>query len=223
MKRHLIFLFSIALLCFLAGCVSPVKKSQRYAQLYAEKPNSIMILPPINKSVNVQAKEQFYSSLTVPLTLYGYYVLPPLLTLEVLKEESAYDTENFLNNSMKPVGALFGVDAVLFTTIHNWEKSSLLNNITVKVEYMLKSTKTDSTLFHRIGTITYSSQMNSGNIFVDLVGQMLITAMQQEIAVGRRCNIYSLNDIPNGKFSPKFAADSVEAAASKEFRVRVSN
>lgn len=224
MKRNYIPLLSIALIFLLIGCVpTPVKKSQRYPLLYNERPKSIMILPPINKSVNVEAKEQFYSSLIVPLTLSGYYVLPPLLTIDVLKEESAYDAETFLNNSMKPVGALFGADAVLFTIIHNWEKSTVLNNITVKVEYMMKSTKTDSVLFHRIGRITYSSQLNSGNVWVDLLGQMLITSMQKEIEIGRKCNSYTLSDIPNGLYSPSFQADSIAPSGNKEFSVSVSN
>lgn len=224
MKRNYTPIFGIALIFLLIGCVqTPLKKSQRYHLLYTEKPKSIMIMPPINKSVNVEAKEQFHSSLIVPLTLSGYYVLPPLLTMDVLKEESAYDAETFINNSMKQVGALFGVDAVLFTTIHNWEKNSVLNNITIKVEYMMKSAKTDSILFHRIGRITYSSQLNSGNVWVDLVGQMLITSLQKEIVVGRKCNMFTLTDIPNGIYSPAFQVDSISAAGEKEFSVSVSN
>lgn len=224
MKNKYGLFLSIATTVLLIGCVStPVKKSQTYPLLYAERPKSIMILPPINKSVNVEAKEQFYSSLIVPLTLNGYYVLPPLLAIDILKEESAYDTENFIGNSMKPVGALFGVDAVLFTTIHNWDKTSLLNRIVIKVEYMLKSTKTDSILFHRIGEITYSTQLNSGNVWVDLVGQMLITSMQKEIIIGRKCNMFTLADIPNGIYSPSFQVDSVSPAGNKEFRATIAN
>lgn len=224
MKRSYIPFINIALLLLLTGCLeAPIKKSQRYPQLYKEKPLSIMILPPINKSVNIGAKEQFYSSLIRPLTLNGYYVLPPLLTLEVLKEESAYDAEMFLDNSMKQVGVLFGADAVLFTIVHNWEKVVLFNNITVKVEYMLKSTHTDSLLFHRIGTITYSSSMNSGNVFADLVGQMLVTSLQSEINVGRSCNGFSFQDIPNGIYSPNYCVDSTLQSGPKVFAVRVTN
>lgn len=220
MKR--IFYILPALAVLLASCsTNRVMKSERYAAMYDEKPVSILVMPPINRSTKVEAKELFYSSLIVPLSLQGYYIMPPLLTMEILKEESAYDAEMFINNSMKQVGNLFGVDAVLFTTIHEWAKTTIASQIRVVVEYTLKSTKTDEILFSRKGDIVYSPNTNSGSVLGNLVGNMLATALTKEIEVGRSCNIYTLGDIPAGKYSPSWGVDGETPAGAESFQVRV--
>ena len=196
-----------------------VTKSQRYSQLYEEQPVSILVMPPINRSTKVEAKELFYSSLTVPLTQKGYYVMPPLLTMEILKEESAYDAEMFIENSMKRVGELFGVDAVLFTTIHEWARTTVASQVRVVVEYTLKSTSTDEVLFSRKGNIVYNPKMNSGSFLGDLIGGMIMTAMTKEIELGRKCNVYTIGDMPAGKYSPSWGTDQSAKAGDADFSV----
>ena len=219
--KKLIYIFILGLVVTSCAPTMPTK-SATYKNLYEEKPLSILALPPINRSTKVEAKELFYSSLAVPFTLKGYYVMPPLLAMEILKEESAYDAEMFLNSSMKRVGELFGVDAVLFTTIHEWTKTAIASQIRVKIEYMLKSAKTDEILFNRIGDVTLSTTMNTGNAFADLIGGMVSTALTKEIVVGRNCNIYTLSDIPAGKYSPNFGMDGQEPAQPKEFKAIIN-
>ena len=213
-------LYFAALIVLLASCTATKlqTKSVTYKTLYEEKPLSILALPPINKSTKVEAKELFYSSLAVPFTLNGYYVMPPLLSMEILKEESAYDAEMFINGSLKKVGELFGVDAVLFTTIHEWTKTSIASQINVKIEYLLKSTKTDEILFNRIGDVTLSISMNTGSVLGNLVGSMIATSLTKEIVVGRSCNIFTISDIPAGKYNPLYGQDGEKKAQPKEFR-----
>lgn len=222
MKKILYFALFVAIL---AGC-TPTKlatKSDTYKTMYVEKPLSILALPPINNSTKVEAKELFYSSLSVPFTLNGYYVMPPLLAMEILKEESAYDAEMFINGSMKKVGELFGVDAVLFTTIHEWKKTTVASQINVKIEYLLKSTKTDEILFNRIGDVTLSISLNTGHPIANLVGSMLVTSLTKEIVVGRNCNMYTISDIPAGKYSPLFEQDGALTAQPKIFKSVIQN
>ena len=217
MKKLIYF---AAIVVLLASCTASKlqTKSVAYKTLYDEKPLSILALPPINKSTKVEAKELFYSSLAVPFTLNGYYVMPPLLSMEILKKESAYDAEMFINGSMKKVGELFGVDAVLFTTIHEWRKTSIASQVNVKIEYLLKSTKTDEILFNRIGDVTLRISVNSGNPLLDLAAGMIATSLTKEIVVGRTCNIYTISDIPAGKYSPLFGQDGEKKAQPKTFR-----
>ncbi len=211
-----------------ASCATQktVTKADRYKALYDERPISILAMPPINKSTKVEAKELFYSSLIVPLSLQGYYVMPPLLTMEILKEESAYDAEMFENSSMKPVGELFGVDAVLFTTIHKWNKTTVASRITVTLEYTLKSAKTDEILFNRTGTVTYNPNSGSSGgglagLAVSMAAKMLTTALTNEIIVGRKCNVYTLQDLPAGKYSPKHGKDGTTPSGEPSFNVTV--
>ncbi len=216
--------FYVLLITLLSSCATKMPtKSVAYKNLYSEHPLSILAMPPINRSTKVEAKELFYSSLAVPFALNGYYVMPPLLTMEILKEESAYDSEMFTNSSLKKMGELFGVDAVLFTTIHEWTKTSITSQIRVKIEYTLKSTKTDEILFNRIGDVTLTTSVNSGNVIANLAASMLATALTKEIIVGRNVNIYTIGDIPAGRYSPMYQKDGDQISQPKEFKKSISN
>ncbi|MDR0907535.1 MAG: DUF799 domain-containing protein [Rikenellaceae bacterium] len=218
--KKIIYILIVA--CLVVSCsTTRVTKSERYAEIYEEKPVSILVMPPINRSTKVEAKELFYSSLVVPLSQRGYYIMPPLLTMEILKEESAYDAEMFVGSSMRRVGELFGVDAVLFTTIHEWAKTTLAAQIRVVVEYTLKSTKTDEVLFSRKGDITYTPSSNSGNSLADVLSSMLTTALTSEIEVGRKCNVYTLGDLPAGKYSPSWGADGDTPSGAQSFKAQI--
>lgn len=221
MGRTLLFAAVAAAVLMCSCTATQTAKSQRYDRMYEEKPLSVLVMPPINRTTNVAAKELFYSSLVVPLTMRGYYVMPPMLTMEILKEESAYDAEMFANSSMNRVGGVFGVDAVLFTTIHEWEKTALLGQVRVVVEYTLKSTATDEVLFNRKGTVTYSPNADTGNALANILSNMVSTALTKEIELGRKCNAYAIEDIPAGKYSPEWGKDGDEPAADQTFSIKL--
>ncbi len=205
----------------LTSCATSVHKSKTYAKMYQAKPASILVLPPINKSTNVEAKEIFYSSLSAPICQKGFYVLPPLLAMTVLKEESAYDTEMFLNSSMQRVGDMFGVDAVLFTTIIDWKKVSIASYIEVEIEYILKSTKTDEILFRRKGNVTYSPQNVNGGL-LGLVANSIVTALTKEVTIAEQCNNYTFTDMPAGPYNTEeYINDSSTVSGPEEFKVRL--
>ena len=219
--KNTIYIFVLLLIMSSCTTTMPVTttKSVAYKKLYEERPLAILALPPINKSTNVEAKELFYSSLAIPFTLKGYYVISPLLAMEILKEESAYDAEMFVNSSMKNVGTLFGVDAVLFTTIHEWTKTTITSQIRVTIEYVLKSTKTDEVLFNRVGSVVLCLNPGSGYLLLDMLVGAISTSLTKEIRVGRDCNFYTISDIPAGKYSPDFGLDGESLSQPKEFNM----
>ena len=135
----------------------------------------------------------------------------------VREEESAYDAEMFEESSMQPVGRLFGVDAVLFTTIHEWTKTTIAAQVQVTVEYTLRSAKTDAILFHRKGTVIYNPNTSSGSVLLNMLGDMLSAALTKEIELGRQCNEEAIGDMPAGGYSPVFGQDGNENAGSEEF------
>lgn len=78
-------------------------REEAYPELYAQKPLSIVIMPPINQTNKVEAKEAVYASLYKPLVERGYYVFSPMLAQELLQSESADDAELFLEGNLKTV------------------------------------------------------------------------------------------------------------------------
>ena len=99
MKRVLIILATIALLSS-CGMTTGLTRGTQYPLMYKEKPVTLLVMPPINNTTNVEAKDLLYTSISKPLIDAGYYVIPPMITMEVLKEESAYDSEIFVDSSL---------------------------------------------------------------------------------------------------------------------------
>ena len=226
--RKLIKLIIIAVLFASCSTTQPIAKSVAYKGVYDEKPVSILLMPPINRSTNVEAKEFFHSTLCMPLAEQGYYVIPSFLSMEILKKESAYDSEMFLNGSLQKFGEVFGADVALFTIIHRWDKSGLAGSVKVEVEYILKSTKTNEILYSRKGLIVYDTSMrsNSGGmagLIVSMAATAIKTAATNYVVVARACNKYTLTDMPAGKYSPKSQLDKEELAGAKEFRATLNS
>ena len=123
--KKLVYLFALSLIMTSCGPTNTITKSQAYAGIYDQKPVSVLIMPPINRSTAVEAKEYFHSTLNVPIINSGYYVVPPFLSIEILKRESAYDAELFTERSLNIFKEIFGADLALFTIINKWDKSSI--------------------------------------------------------------------------------------------------
>lgn len=223
-------LFIISLLTLsLASCSAPkVAKSTAYQQMYEQEPLTILLMPPINRTTNVEAKEYFHTTLNVPLANAGYYVIPPFLSMEILKKESAYDAELFLNSPLNTFGEIFGADLAVFTVINKWDKSAIGATVKVQVEYIIKSTLTNEVLYNRKGEVVYDASVSTGaggllGLVADLAVSALNTAATQYVDVAKACNAYTFEDLPTGKYNPKFKADGEELAGPKDFTVRLKS
>ena len=198
-----------------ASSSSPYTRASTYPGMYStDQRKTVMIMPPINQTVNVEAKEYLYSSLAKPLCDKGYYVLSPFLALETLKDQSAYDAELYINGNLKKLNEAFGADLALFTIIHKWDKSVLTTSVTIEVEYLLKSTITGNELFHRLGTVVVDTQVKDENddggiarMLAYMAASAINTAMTKKMNAVRSCNGYVLEDLPCGVYSDQYNKD----------------
>ena len=83
---------AFASLVLLSSCGLLSEQTQRredaYATLYRENPRSIVIMPSINETNQVELKDNFYATLLKPLAERGYYVFSPFLAKELMEQES---------------------------------------------------------------------------------------------------------------------------------------
>jgi hypothetical protein len=214
---------------FISSCTTTtnIPKSTAYKGMYDEKPLSVLIMPPINRSTNVESKEYFHSTLNIPIANAGFYVIPPFLSMEILKKESAYDAELFLNSSLSKFREVFGADIVIFTIIHKWDKAGIVSNVYVEVEYIIKSTKTNEILYSRNGHVTYDASVSTGaggwiGALADLTISAINTAATKYVDVARACNAYTFKDLPAGKYSPNFNNDGEQMSGKKNFKVSLN-
>ena len=214
MKRVLIILATIALLSS-CGMTTGLTRGTQYPLMYKEKPVTLLVMPPINNTTNVEAKDLLYTSISKPLIDAGYYVIPPMITMEVLKEESAYDSEIFVDSSLDMFKTFFGADAVVFAEINKWAKVGV--GIDADIRYFIRSATTGEILFDRSCDLflDLSSDSDSDDnkktsllsVLVDLATTAINTAMTDHIVAARKANNYIFEDLPRGKYSPQYMQD----------------
>lgn len=229
MKNKFIFfgiMSAFALTVIFSSCTSTsttTTREEAYSYFYneEEQPLTILVMPPINKTSNVEAKDYFYYTLQVAAANLGYYSFPPLLSMETLQTESAYDSELFVESDIGKFYQTFGADLLLFTTITDWSKYAFASSGGVKVgiTYTLRSTKTGETVYSRSGQFKCDTSYDSGlsgssngylaliGFIVDTVGTAVQTAVTDYIGVAKTCNYYTL-DFPYGKYNPYHGYDN---------------
>ncbi|MBQ8678481.1 MAG: DUF799 family lipoprotein [Treponema sp.] len=218
MKKSMIITLAVALSAFLlASCGTA--KNVAFPKMYEEDPVVMLVMPPINNSSAADAKDYFYTTMSVPICESGYYVLPPAATMATLQRESAYDSELFIDGDLKKFGQLFGADVAIFTIIKSWDKSLVGSSVTIEIEYIFKSTKTNEILFQRDAKIKCDTSSNtrlSGfglvGALVNLTADAIKTATTDYVSVAVMCNNRALSDVPYGKYHPKHGADGAEGA-----------
>jgi hypothetical protein len=228
-------LFSLLLICIVSCTTVSIPKSEAYKGFYEEKPVTVLVMPPINNSTNVDAKDYFYSTLSVPVCNSGYYVFPAFLAMETLQHESAYDSERFLDSDVSKFNKLFGADLLMFTVIKSWEKDAVFTSqITITVQYIFKSAKTNEVVYKREGKIICDTSVKTGlsnsggvlgliGLIADKTLSVINTAVTDYVAVARDCNNYVLNsDLPKGKYSSTYGQDGEEIAGPTNFTVSIS-
>lgn len=203
------------LLILVSGCApAMVTKGGKFPLMYEESPQSILILPPMNKSTAADAKEYYSTTLQEPLSLSGFYTFPYEVTSEVLQREGIYDSELLSTVPLAKFREYFGSDAVLFTTINKWNMSYLVlaAGLTVEVECELKSTKSDQTLWKYTGSVYADlSGGNTGGGIGGLIAKAIITAINSALAdyvpYARKANEIALSSIPTGPYHPLHGKD----------------
>lgn len=207
----------------LISCGSTKKTmGEQYSAMYEEKPLTIAIMPPINQTTHVEAKDYFYTTMYLPLCEKGYYVYSPYLTMEMFQQESAYDAELFLEGDLTPFRNILGADAVMFTIIKKWKRNNIGGKLSVQVEYILRSTKTGQKLYQREGDIGVDTSIDTGfGLIANLIATSINTAVTDKIVAGRKCTAFVLSDLPAGKYSQFHEKDSVNPAGKSFIKASV--
>lgn len=222
-KIFILFLTAISLV----SCASStMTMGEQYPAMYEEKPLAIAIMPPINQTNHVEAKDFFFSTLYMPLCEKGYYVFSPYLTMEMFQQESAYDAELFLESDLSQFRNVLGADAAMFTIIKDWRRNNVGGSLTVEIEYILRSTKTGKTLYSREGRVFLDTSIHAtgGGLIgalVNVAATAIATAATDKVEVGRKCNEFVFKDLPAGRYSSMFEKDAKNPAGKTSFQATI--
>jgi hypothetical protein len=162
--------FIIILVVSLLGCVTT--KPYDFSKFNAAKPKSILIVPIVNRSVEVTAPDYCLSTITIPLAERGYYVFPVNMVKRLLEDDGLSDANLVHNASVEKLANLFGADAVLYVTINQWDAKYMVltSQVTVDLSYVIKDAKTGESLWEHNEKMVYVPQnQSSGNAIADLI------------------------------------------------------
>jgi hypothetical protein len=147
---------------FLAGCTTPTD----YTAFKKMRPKSILVLPPVNRSVDASATYGYLTTITKPLAEQGYYVFPVSVVDSFLKENGLPTPVEMRTVSLKKVDEIFGADAVLYITIYQYGTKYLLFDsiTTVDARLRLVDVKTGKRLWSGHAHFSKSASGNQSSI-----------------------------------------------------------
>jgi hypothetical protein len=169
-----------AALVLTAGTSGCATKPFDFSEFQKAPPRSILIVPVVNRSLDVDASNYVLSTLTVPLAELGYYVFPVNTVKIVLEHEGFYEPEQIRTMDTAQLANLFGADAVLYVTINRWDAQYIVISTTVTVEFDYVMKRKDGTqIWHANKRMQYSPQQQQGGAspLATLVAQMISAAM----------------------------------------------
>src|SRR5690554_3619330 len=125
-------LLQLAALCLasvtLSACqTTPTGPDQEFlAAFHNNKPSSILVVPVNNETIDVMAPTSVLATLPVILSERGYYVFPVNTVKVLLEAEGYYEPAEVHAAPTSSLAQLFGADAVLYVTIHEWDAQYLV-------------------------------------------------------------------------------------------------
>jgi hypothetical protein len=206
----------------LAGCAT--QPGYDYTAFRESRPKSILVLPPLNDSPDVNATYSMYAQSTLPLAESGYYVLPVTLVDEAFRQNGLTAPADIQQVPLKKLREIFGADAALYIKVtHYGTKYMIVSSETrVSAEGKLVDLRSGATLWE--GRATASSaegDNNSGGGALGLLLKAVITQIADTlsnrghpiagITADRLLSAGRPNGILYGPRSPKYQKDGSPA------------
>jgi hypothetical protein len=187
----------------LSGCASV--EPYNYSALQQAAPRSILVLPPMNSSVEVNAPYSYLSTISQPLAEKGYYVFPVSVIDTFLKENGLPTPAEMNGIALDKIDEIIGADAVLYVDIQDWgQKFEVLSSVAVVQGHIkLVSVKTGDILWDSVISAQYNSNNNSGGGLVGALVGAVVSHIAGEISdnsplVARIANAEAFNSSKRG-------------------------
>lgn len=162
----------------LAGCATPPPQKD-YSAFKQAKPASILVLPPVNLSPDVNASFSMLSHATLPLAESGYYVMPVALVNETFKQNGLANPPEMHEVPLPKLRDIFGADAAMYIQITRYGTvyTVLDSTAVVSANARLVDLRTGTELWTGAATASNNEGNNQGG---GLAG-MLISALVKQV------------------------------------------
>jgi hypothetical protein len=126
-------------------------KPYNYDAFMAAKPATIVVLPPMNESPEVNATAGVWAQSTKPLAEAGYYVLPVTLVDQTFRQNGVYQPADAHQTSISKLREVFGADAALYLNVKRYG-----------TEYSIVSSATEVAIEGRLVDLRSGNQLWDG-------------------------------------------------------------
>jgi hypothetical protein len=201
----------------MTGCAT--KAPFDYTAYKESRPRSILVLPPLNNTPEVQASYSVLSYATLPLAEAGYYVLPVTLVAEAFKENGMTQAADMHATPADKLQKIFGADAALYVTINKYGTTYqvISSASVVAADAKLVDLKTGKLLWTGSAFASSEEGQNqqgglAGLLIAAIIKQVMATALDEshKIAGVTTARLMSAG-IPNGMLygprSPNYGKD----------------
>ena len=190
-----------------------------YAVYKENRPRSILVMPPVNRSPDIMAQAAFLATSTVPLAESGYYVIPVTVSQEMFRQNGVTIAEEAHAISFDRLHEIFGADAALYITVSRYGVRFVVVDSIVEAEAAARLVDLRSGLVlwsGRTRTELKGYNSNNGNLLSSIIGaaldQISNTLSDRAYDAGKTAN-YKLLSAGNkdsvlyGPYHPKFETD----------------
>ena len=208
-------LAALAALWLLNGCATSTQQPYDYSNFRAHEPRSILVLPPLNHSTDLDATYGWLSTVSRPLAEHGYYVFPVEVVDRFLKENGLPTAGDMHQVPLEKMREVTGADAVLFVTLEQYgSKYQLINTATiVRVHAQLVDTRTQVLLWEGHGHAEQDSSSGSSDLFSDLISALVAQVINSrthpahEVSRLANYNLFLTANVglPLGPYSPRYS------------------
>ena len=174
--NRLLGCFGLMLALLLTGCAKPTPYD--YSAFKQSRPKSILVLPPLNQSPDINASASMLSHVTYPLAESGYYVFPVALVDETFKQNGLMTAQDIHAVSTDKLRQIFGADTALYLNVKEYgSKYMVISSETrVTAEAKLVDLKTGKQIWNGVATASTSEQQSNSN---GILGALVQAAVNQ--------------------------------------------
>jgi hypothetical protein len=188
--------------CVASGCqtVDPFD----YSRYHQYPPRSILVLPPIDNTAEVEASYAYLPTVTRPIVERGYYVFPVAVVVRMMRENGLPGPAEMHTVSLAKIDEIFGADAVLYLILSEWGTSyTVIDSSTrVTVHGRLVDVETGTELWSGEATAAESSSTDADNVEEMLLGailnQVLASTLDPSQSLARQANQSLFNSVDQG-------------------------
>lgn len=216
MRRKFAWAASAVCLIWLAGCATP-KNHKNYTAFRVYAPRSVLVLPPLNQSLDVKATYGVLSTVTMPLAEMGYYVFPVAVIDQFMKENGIPTADEMHKIPLTKIHEIIGADAVLYMTVEEYgTKYSILESSTiVRLKARLVDVKRGALLWNGDVDVDVGGGSGGGGLTAMLVSsainQVIASSIDEAHTVAAKANTQLLTTpgqgLLYGPYNPKYGTD----------------